>query len=707
MTIIEAKPNLGFEKLFDQVPGSILVLDLKSEEVLASSATFRHTFGYKHIQSGTDIGSLKVFRSDQSKRASFERLKQLYSKGVRRGADAHRRLYTVKDEAIDCRINWRIVEASDRIFCVLLLEDVTREYEAIKRLQHAEEHLGAAFTANPDAMAIISPVKATFVTCNDRFYEITGFDRNQITGKSATELQIWVCEEDRLAWLQACERSGYRLKDYFMEIRVKGANLPVILMVEPYGSEEQLAMVTVKVASDPARSDERSLREIVKQDDLTGLPNRSLIAEYLGVAATSWMEVPSKFTGVVSIGIDRFRAINDSMGHRAGDSLLIETAHRLRTFPLPIGSVIGRGRGAEFIAVINLKKTENIDEAEAYLLHLAEELRVALSSPVLVENTHILLKPTIGIAIAPYHGINPEALLQRSAMAMQNAKKEGRTAVALFDQWMQDRIKERQNLERELRIAAMNEEFSLNFQPQFDTDIERFTGVEVLLRWPDPNGGYKSSPDAFIPVLEETGLIVEVGNWVLHNALARIRTLLTTGLIKESFTLSVNVSPRQLASPDFVKQVETALWQSGVPADMLILEITESMLIDNVYEVLLKLAEIRKLGVHISMDDFGTGYSSLSAMKNLPIGCLKIDKSFIDNAITDMSDAAIVRTIIGMGMSLGLNIIAEGVETTEQVQYLKELGCSQFQGYYFSKPVAYESLCELLEGEKGGEGQQK
>jgi EAL domain-containing protein (putative c-di-GMP-specific phosphodiesterase class I) len=335
-------------------------------------------------------------------------------------------------------------------------------------------------------------------------------------------------------------------------------------------------------------------------------------------------------------------------------------------------------------------------EVTRQVRQVAEKLRSLLAEPMLLDGHRLQVTPSIGIALVPDHGDNPTDLLKRADIALYRAKDSGRNTIQLFRKAMQDAASERLRLENDLRVAMARGEFELYFQPQVDARDGCVIGSEALLRWSHPTLG-PQSPAQFIQVLEESGLILEVGAWVLSEACHAGARLMRDGLVRrEAFQLCVNISPRQFRQNDFVERVERCLQQSQLPASMLKLEITEGIVIHNLNDTIAKMHRLKKLGISFAMDDFGTGYSSLTYLKRLPVDVLKIDQSFVRDAPNDSNDAEIIRAIVAMARSLNLEVIAEGVEQQEQLDFLLQQGCHQYQGYLFSKPVPLLDFHNLL-----------
>lgn len=392
--------------------------------------------------------------------------------------------------------------------------------------------------------------------------------------------------------------------------------------------------------------------------------------------------------------LDHFKRINDSLGHTCGDAVLQEVSRRLKE-KVRKADTVARLGGDEFVILLT-GLGGNAEQIAEHARGHAAELLEAVSAPMTIQGHELQLGCSIGIALSSEHGHTPEDLLKHADTALYGVKASGRNNIAFFEPQMQVVVSQRLQLESELRQALLNQEFRLHYQPQIDARAQRIIGGEALLRWQHPEQGL-IGPASFIHVLEESGMILEAGNWVIGEACAFIARLLNQRLVTpDRFSLSINISPRQFRQSDFVDRVASAIKEQQIPAQCLKLEITESTVIQNINNTVDKMHQLRDLGIRFAIDDFGTGYSSLSYLKRLPVDLLKIDQSFISDCTHDDNDAEIVRAIIAMARSLKMELIAEGVETAEQLAFLQQQDCHDYQGYYFSPAVNEEAFCNLL-----------
>ncbi len=430
---------------------------------------------------------------------------------------------------------------------------------------------------------------------------------------------------------------------------------------------------------------EEKLAQIASHDGLTGLPNRHLLNDRME-QGLSHHRYTDRLLALVFVDLDRFKLINDTLGHDAGDQLLMEIAKRLSTC-LRDGDTVARQGGDEFVVVLNdLAKAEDA-------AFVGQKMLDALAPPCYLLGHEVVPAASIGIALYPRDGSTIQELMMSADKAMYAAKQAGRGQYRFFDVEMNRAASDWLEVGAQLHHALERDEFELHYQPKVDFRSGLVTGVEALLRWRSAELGM-IGPDRFIPILEETGRILEVGEWVIIEACRQARIWHAQGLGPPR--VAVNLSPRQFQQPDLAMRVKTILEQEQVPANWLELEITESMVMYNVERAIVTLQDLRFLGLRLAIDDFGTGYSSLAALKRFPVDCLKIDRSFVHDVPHDSDDVAITRAVILLAHSMGLSVVAEGVETEAQRTFLIEAGCDEMQGYLFAKPMPGKQLSELL-----------
>jgi diguanylate cyclase (GGDEF)-like protein len=432
------------------------------------------------------------------------------------------------------------------------------------------------------------------------------------------------------------------------------------------------------------------IEQLAFYDPLTQLPNRRLLLDRLRQALVGSAR-HGRHGALLLLDLDNFQLLNDALGHEVGDQLLQRVAERLKHC-IRRGDTVARLGGDEFVILL-----DDLDETELAVLQverIVSKVRSELGRPfalqlgdgALPERRH-QCSTSLGIALFQGDGVSAEELLKRADTALYQAKAAGRDAWRFFDPHMQSMVAARADLEEALRQGLQEEQFQLHYQGQVDAEGYP-TGAEVLLRWQHPQRGMVS-PAEFIPLAEETGLIVPLGAWVLQRACAQLVAWAARPQTA-ALCIAVNVSARQFNAPGFVDQLLALLDSSGAPPQRLKLELTESMMVANAEEVIARMTQLKARGVRFSLDDFGTGYSSLSYLKRMPFDQLKIDQSFVRDVLSDPNDAAIARTIVALGQSLGLEVIAEGVESSAQRDLLQVLGCRHYQGYLYHRPLPLE-----------------
>lgn len=436
---------------------------------------------------------------------------------------------------------------------------------------------------------------------------------------------------------------------------------------------------------------EEKIHHLAFYDALTLLPNRRLLNDHLRRAmATGTRNM--QYAALLFIDLDNFKSLNDTQGHSIGDMLLIEAARRIQTCVREVDTVARLG-GDEFVIIVG-DLSENREQAASQAMQVGEKVRESLAQVYTLNEMEHHSSASLGISLFIGETIGLDDLLMHADTALYQAKNAGRNTLRFFDPQMQAELGIRILLETDLRHALAKQQFDLHYQPQVDTK-GKIIGAEALLRWLHPQRG-QVAPMEFIQIAEANGMIVPIGFWVLQTACSQIKTW-QEKTNTEHLQLAVNVSARQFRQPDFVEKVMEAIHTSGIDPQYLKLELTESLVLDNISDSIAKMLELRNAGVLCSMDDFGTGQSSLTYLRRLPLSQLKIDQSFVRDIGVDEGDAAIVKTIITMAINLGMGVIAEGVETAQQREFLEQNGCYFYQGYLFGKPMPIEAFNSLLE----------
>lgn len=561
-----------------------------------------------------------------------------------------------------------------------------------ERDKYLEELRVSAITFNSQEGIIIADGETNILRVNKAFVEITGYSAEEVVGTSPQLLHsdqhdknfydsIWKSIEDSDGWDGEvwCRRKN-------------GDAVPLHLTVTAIRDAKESASNYVLTFSDITRNkkDADEIYNLAFFDPLTGLPNRRLLMDRLSQSVAASGRTGQK-AALLFLDLDNFKNLNDTLGHDFGDLLLQQTAQRLK-HSLRAEDTVARIGGDEFVIILQNLGEEGAD-APAQTEAAANKILSALNQPYSLHDHECFSSASIGVTLFESNLVQVDELLKQADIAMYQAKKSGRNMLRFFDPQMQENITQRANLENALHNAVEKKQFQLYYQIQVDNK-NLPVGAEALIRWQHPVLGMVP-PQDFIPLAEESGLIVPIGRWVIEAACEQVRCWQdnprTAGL-----TVAVNISPRQFYQVNFVDEVLECLAETGIDSGLLKLELTEGLILDDVDAAIVKMNELRRAGVHFSLDDFGTGYSSLSYLTKLPLSQLKIDQSFVRNIGINDSDSIIIKTIIGMSQSLGFEVVAEGVESQHQYDFLEALGCQVFQGYLFGRPVAAGEFEGLL-----------
>jgi len=552
--------------------------------------------------------------------------------------------------------------------------------------------LSAKVFENAQDGIFIADAKMRIIELNPSFTKITGYSRDDVLGNTPNSLGISTRDNSFFEKRLQEQGNSVEWRGEIWNLRSDGQEYAAWFDFFAVRDDEGAISNYVGLFSDITER-KRAADEIeylAFYDPLTQLPNRRLLSDRLNQALAS--SARSGCDGaLLFLDLDHFKTLNDTLGHDVGDLLLQQVAERIKSC-VREGDTVARLGGDEYVVLLE-DLSEHDHEAAAQAEVIAEKIIISLNKPYRLSSHEYQSTASIGIALFNDHNQPQENLLKHADIAMYQAKKMGRNALRFFDPQMQLVITARVGLEADLRLALKEKQFKLYYQAQVYHN-RNVTGAEVLLRWQHPERGLVS-PFDFIPLAEETGLILPIGQWVLETACDQIKAW-EASIHTQNLQLAVNVSSRQFYQADFVELVNQALIRSAINPDKLKLELTESLVLDDIEDTILKMHALRKIGVRFSMDDFGTGHSSLAYLTQLPLDQLKIDQSFIRNIGVKDTDAVIVQTIIGMGNNLGLEVIAEGVETEAQRAFLEEHGCPVCQGYLFSKPVPLDEFEALL-----------
>jgi diguanylate cyclase (GGDEF)-like protein/PAS domain S-box-containing protein len=561
----------------------------------------------------------------------------------------------------------------------------------LEEVEQSDMKFGTAFASSPVAASIATLQEGRLIEVNANFERDFGWSKEDLVNRTALGIGLWPTQHQREDWADTLSRLG-RTVNYETVWRHRNGSLRQVSIsgeiIELNGVPCILAYTTDITERKAA---EQQIQRLAFYDALTNLPNRRLLMDRLGHAMAACARHRHQ-GALLFIDLDNFKTLNDTHGHDKGDLLLQQVGARLAGC-VREGDTVARLGGDEFVVMLE-ELSGNALEAATQAETVARKIMAALNASYDIQPLRVHSTPSMGITLFGAEHENLEEPIKRADLAMYQSKAAGRNTIRFFDPRMQAVMNERAELEHDMRQALRQGEFILHYQPQVQRS-GRVAGVEVLLRWPHARRGLVP-PGTFIPLAEETGLIVPLGVEVLEQACRQL-ALWSQRADMAHLTLSVNVSPRQFQREDFVAEVQSVLQRTGAPAQRLQLELTEGLLVSNVDDVIAKMELLKAQGVGFALDDFGTGYSSLSYLKRLPLDQLKIDQGFVHDILVDPNDAAIARMVIVLGESLGLEVLAEGVETVEQQQALQAEGCHAYQGYLYSRPLPLAQFEQLAQ----------
>jgi len=667
------------QDIIDSLPGIVYVFDHEGR-FLRWNHNFETVTGFTPDEMA-NAHFLDFLGTDEDKELVAERFADVLRNG---SAVAEASLFTRSGKRIPYYFNGARIELDGRLCVSGMGVDITQ-----RRLDEESLRLrNRAIQASVNAI-VITDLDGNIEYANPAFERITGYKVQETIGRNCRFLQGDDNQQPGVAALRSAiqrrEESSVLLRNY----RKDGVLFWNDVHIAPVRGADGEVTHFVGVLNDitEIKHYEKELERQANVDALTDLASRTVLKERIreGIATAE------RFDSSVTVGfidLDNFKFINDSLGHNVGDELLKQVAQRLVAC-LRGQDTIARYGGDEFAFVLLGQKDDKT------IAGLMERILKTIDRPFEINGHKFFVSCSIGLSFYPKDGRDPDTLLKNADVAMYRAKERGRNNFQFYTPSMNQRVTERLSLESKLRQALADDEFALYYQPKIDLRTGEIAGTEALIRWNPGRGGAVISPSTFIPLAEETGLIVPIGEWVLYTACADQKMLQEAGL--RPMRVAVNISARQFDPHAVVTLVREALATTGLDANLLELELTESLVMQNPEEVIKVLYDLKDMGVHLSIDDFGTGYSSLSYLQRFPVDRLKIDQSFVRDIGNDPNDAIIARAIISLGHSLGMGVVAEGVSSEEQLAFLRENGCDEMQGHLFSCAVPVDELRLMLE----------
>jgi diguanylate cyclase (GGDEF)-like protein/PAS domain S-box-containing protein len=687
LRVSEKRYRIAFETSLD----AINISRLQDGRFIDCNKAFLDMTGYRREEVIGWTGlELDIWVNDRDRQRLFEELQQ------RSSCKDLQAQFRKKNGEVGLGLLSASVMDIDGVPCMLCMtRDISAARAAEERLatsqealRVSEERYRTAFETSLDSITINRLSDGMYIECNKAFLDTTGYEREEVIGKTSLELGIWADHRNRHRVVEILLQNS-SCRDLEVQFKKKSGEVFWVLvsasLIELDGHACLLSMIR---DISGAKAAEDRIKNLSFYDSLTGLPNRRLLLERL--RETQVLSISTqRLQALLLVNIDNFKMLNETLGHQAGDYLLQEAGRRI-VLCIGAAGTVAKLEGDEFVVTLDdLGVTSK--EAVAQTKVAGKNILAAVSRPYKLAGREFRSTASIGITVFGDSPETAEEILQKADIALDRAKSTGRNTMHLFIPEMQAAVNARAALEEDLHQTIKDNEFLLCYQPQVDRG--KLIGAEALIRWNHPRRGLLV-PDEFIPLAEETGLILPMGDWVLETACTQIAAWANRASAAH-IVVAVNISARQFRQPDFVQRVMHTLDRTGANPRNLELELTESMLVENIEDVIAKMLELKAHGLRFSLDDFGTGYSSLAYLRRLPLDLLKIDRSFVRDILVDASSGAIAQTILSLSKAMGLPVIAEGVETEEQRDFLINLGCHSFQGYLFSRPLPIEDFERL------------
>jgi len=669
-------------QIFNQSPAIEYLLDPENGQIVDANDAACKFWGFPRQK----IQTMRIWEINTSGRKKIEEQFTATKNGISYFYQCQHRIASGEFRDVEVYVN--PINVQGRTLNLIIAHDVTDRRRTEESLHLAQRALAAAPVGIliADAQQPDLPI----IYANPTFEQLTGYSQAEVLGRNCRFLQGPQRDQPEIQQVRTALKEGRICEVTLRNFKKDGTMFWNQLHIAPVRNDAGTITHFIGAQKDVSSYVAANARidQLAFYDALTELPNRRLFLDRLA-NCVSIAQRNNVFGAVVFIDLDNFKNLNDAEGHEIGDELLREMAQRLRQ-ALRQEDTVSRLGGDEFVLLLPALSDDS--DISAHMVQTAiARIQKTICEPVVIGTLQHQIAASIGVTLFPKGAESASDLLKQADTAMYRAKAAGRNSVCYFEPTMQAAVSARLNIEHDLRDAMERQDFRMFLQGQVDA-TGTVIGAEALIRWHNKEGGL-ISPMAFIPVAEDTGLIVPMGEWMLRQACRAIKQLEDAG---RPIRIAVNVSPRQFRKTDFRDRVAEILRETGANGNLLTLEITEAVVFDNLNEAISKMRELKKLGVHFSIDDFGTGYSSLAYLKKLPLTELKIDKSFIQDAPTDMNDASLVEAILAVATHHGLQVVAEGVETPQHVEFLKERGCPLFQGYYFGRPVPGEEFVNQL-----------